>query len=49
MLEQALKFKVASEKMEAEDKPYNDYFNEIVDEKNKLDDQVKMIEKQLKA
>ncbi|KAL0665850.1 hypothetical protein Bca4012_028554 [Brassica carinata] len=31
MLEQALKFKVAFEKMEAEDKPYNDYFNQIVD------------------
>ena len=31
MLEQALKFKVAFEKMEAEDKPYNDYFKEIVD------------------
>ena len=31
MLEQALKFNVAFEKMEAKDKPYNDYFNEIVD------------------
>ncbi|XP_013624086.1 PREDICTED: zinc finger BED domain-containing protein RICESLEEPER 2-like [Brassica oleracea var. oleracea] len=30
MLEQAMKFKVAFEKMEAEDKPYNDYFNEFV-------------------
>lgn len=30
MLEQALKFKVGFEKMAAEDKPYNDYFNETI-------------------
>ena len=50
MLEQAMKFKVVFEKMEAEDKPYNDYFNEIMKlwmKKNELDHQVKMIEKQL--
>ena len=47
MPEQEMKFKVVSEKMEAEDKPYNDYFNEIMDGKKELDHQVKMIEKQL--
>ncbi|KAF8113107.1 hypothetical protein N665_0056s0012 [Sinapis alba] len=47
MLEQALKFKLAFEKMEAEDKTYNDYFNEIVDGKNDLDHQVKRIGKLL--
>ncbi|EOA22943.1 hypothetical protein CARUB_v10003680mg, partial [Capsella rubella] len=31
MLEQALKFRVAFEKLQAEDKPYNDYFLERVD------------------
>ncbi|KAG7599385.1 hAT-like transposase RNase-H fold [Arabidopsis suecica] len=31
MLEQAVKFRVAFEEMEAEDKPYNDYFEEKVD------------------
>lgn len=30
MLEQAMKFRVAFDKMEVEDKPYNDYFNEFV-------------------
>ncbi|KAF8052642.1 hypothetical protein N665_1526s0007 [Sinapis alba] len=36
MLEQALKFKAAFEKMEAEDKPYNDYFTEIVDGRKRV-------------
>ncbi|KAL0836525.1 hypothetical protein Bca101_088414 [Brassica carinata] len=36
MLEQAMKFRVAFEKMEAEDKPYNDYFNEIVDGQKRI-------------
>ncbi|KAG7552336.1 Ribonuclease H-like superfamily [Arabidopsis thaliana x Arabidopsis arenosa] len=31
MLEQAVQFRVAFEEMEAEDKPYNDYFEEKVD------------------
>ncbi|KAL0741353.1 hypothetical protein Bca4012_082866 [Brassica carinata] len=36
MLEQAMKFKVAFDKMEAEDRPYNDYFNEIVDGRKRI-------------
>lgn len=36
MLEQALKFKVAFEKMEAEEKPYNNYFNEIIQGKKRI-------------
>lgn len=36
MLEQAMKFKVAFDKKEAEDKPYNDYFNEIVEGKKRI-------------
>ena len=33
MLDQALKFRLAFEKMESEDKPYNDYFMELTDGK----------------
>lgn len=36
MLEQAMKFKVAFDKMEAEDRPYNDYFNQIIDGKKRI-------------
>ena len=36
MLEQAVKFRIAFEKMEAEDKPYNDYFLEKVDGEKKI-------------
>lgn len=46
MLEQAMKFRVAFDKMEAEDKSYNNYFSEIVDG-NTLDHQQKKIEKLL--
>ncbi|KAL9293625.1 putative ribonuclease H-like superfamily, hAT-like transposase, RNase-H [Arabidopsis thaliana] len=36
MLEQAVKFRIAFEKMEAEDKPYNDYFLEKVGGEKKI-------------
>ncbi|KAF8109862.1 hypothetical protein N665_0090s0044 [Sinapis alba] len=36
MLEQAMKFKVAFEKMKDEDKLYNDYFMELVDRKKRI-------------
>ncbi|XP_013741789.1 zinc finger BED domain-containing protein RICESLEEPER 2-like [Brassica napus] len=36
MLDQALKFRLAFEKMESEDKPYNDYFMEITDGKKRI-------------
>ncbi|XP_009151481.2 zinc finger BED domain-containing protein RICESLEEPER 2-like [Brassica rapa] len=36
MLDQALKFRLAFEKMESEDKPYNDYFMETVDGKKRI-------------
>lgn len=36
MLELAMKFRVAFDKMEAEDKPYNDYFNEIIDGQKRI-------------
>ncbi|XP_018467598.2 zinc finger BED domain-containing protein RICESLEEPER 2-like [Raphanus sativus] len=36
MLDQALKFRVAFEKMQSEDKPYNDYFMEITDGKKRI-------------
>ncbi|CAE6132008.1 unnamed protein product [Arabidopsis arenosa] len=36
MLDQALKFRIAFERMEAEDKPYNDYFLEKEDGKKRI-------------
>ena len=36
MLEQALKFRLAFDKMEAEDKPYNEYFLKIVDGEKRI-------------
>ena len=41
MLEQAMKFRVAFKKMKAEYKPYNDYFNEIVDGKKRVGPPIK--------
>ncbi|KAF8107343.1 hypothetical protein N665_0123s0034 [Sinapis alba] len=36
MLDQAMKFRLAFEKMEPEDKPYNDYFTELTDGKKMI-------------
>ncbi|KAJ0237265.1 HAT protein [Hirschfeldia incana] len=37
MLDQAIKFRAAFEKMEAEDKPYNDYFMELENGKKRIE------------
>lgn len=36
MLDQAMKFKLAFKKIEAEDKPYNDYFLKTVEGKKRI-------------